>query len=381
MRVCADARLLAKYRPSGIAEYALFLLEGLLAQKAEDEDFFIFYNGWRKSLLPLAWRGQSAIIEKRWPNRLFDLSARLFNQPRLEKLISADVYFSPHFNNLPLGDSGRRVITFHDLSFVHHPDFFSPRQHFWHWLQNYRGQVLTAGRLIAVSDFTKSDLVNYFSLPPEKVAAIYSGINPLYRPLAPADGNLAEFRKQRRLDRPFLFYLGSIELRKNIGLIIKAFNFLKEDPRLKDWRLFLAGAFGWGSNEILKEAARSAAAADIKFLGPINAEDALYFYNSAGVFVYPSFFEGFGFPPLEAQACGVPVVASNRSSLPEILGASALLVDPWRVGDLVSAVKEIVFNSSRKNGLIKAGAENVRRFNWEKTSAQTMRVLREVGIN
>ena len=361
----------------GIPAYAYFLIDELLSSKAAGDQFILFYNAFRKAPLPDLWRKSADIVEKSWPNRLLDLSLRFSGEPRLDRFINADVYFSPHFNNMSLADFSKRVITVHDLSFIHHPDFFSPRQKFWHWLQNYRRQINFAGRLIAVSDFTKSDLINYFSLPPEKVSRIYSGINPFYKKLSENDPDFLKFKKTTRLNNPFIFYLGLLERRKNIGVLIEAFNSLKKNPKFRSFKLILAGAFGWGGAEISSLAKKSRFAKDIRFLGAISHNDALRLYNAAEVFVYPSFFEGFGFPPLEAQSCGTPVIASNRASLPEILGESALLVEPWKIGDLVSAIETVVLNPGIKKRFVLAGFKNIKRFDWKKTARETLRVFYE----
>lgn len=378
MRVCVDIRLLARRVFWGIPAYAYFLIDEFLSSKAVSDDFILFYNAFRKAPLPDFWKKSANVIEKSWPNRLLDLSLRVFSEPRLDRFISADVYFSPHFNNMSLSDSAKRVITIHDLSFIHHPDFFSPRQKFWHWLQDYKCQIKEAGRLIAVSDFTKSDLINYFSLPPEKVVRIYSGINPIYKKLPESDVGLLKFKKAARLNTPFIFYLGLLERRKNIGVLLEAFNSLKKNPKFKSFKLVLAGAFGWGGAGIFSLAQESRFAKDIKFLGAISHIDALRLYNAAEVFVYPSFFEGFGFPPLEAQSCGTPVIASNRASLPEILGDSALLIEPWKTGELVSAIETVCLNSGIKKRLIQAGFKNIKRFSWQKAAAETLQVIKKV---
>lgn len=379
MKICVDIRLLARRVFWGIPAYAYFLTDEFLNSKAVGDDFTLFYNAFRKAPLPEAWKKSANVIEKSWPNRFLDLSLRIFNEPRLDRFIDADVYFNPHFNNMSLRDSAKRVITIHDLSFIHHSDFFSPRQKFWHWLQNYKRQIMKSSRLIAVSDFTKSDLINYFSLAPEKVVRIYSGINPIYKKLPASDIGLLKFKKAARLNSPFIFYLGLLERRKNIGVLIEAFNSLKRNSKFKSFKLVLAGAFGWGGADIFSLAKKSSFAKDIKFLGTVSHMDALRLYNAAEVFVYPSFFEGFGFPPLEAQSCGTPVIASNRASLPEVLGNSAVLIEPWKIGELASAIENVVLNPGTKDRLIQTGFKNIKRFNWKKTAQETLKVIHEAS--
>ena len=157
--------------------------------------------------------------------------------------------------------------------------------------------------------------------------------------------------------------------------IIRAFNILKQDPTYKDFELVIAGQLGWLYEATLKEAKYSAVGADIRFLGKILWEERMLLYNLAHVFAYPSFFEGFGFQPLEAQACGVPVIASNRTSLPEVLGESAILVDPWKLDQIAGAMRLLIDNNEERERYILAGLENAKKFSWEKAGTETLKLL------
>lgn len=376
MKILIDLRVLAQPQFSGITEYAKFLVSHLLLVDSKNE-YLLFYNGYQKPPLPAQWQNnpQVKVIDWPIPNRLWSLTNRIFNLPKIDKMIKADIFFCPHFNILSMINPKRRIFTFHDLSFIHWPNFFSHREKFWHWLQNYQHQAKTAGHLIAVSNFTRQDIINHLSVPPERITRIYSGINPIYRMLPDKDKDLKEFQKIHHLEKPFVFYLGAIEPRKNILAIIKAFNILKIEKNFKDLQLIIAGPKGWLYDKIFREARISNFKEDIIFWGPATLLEALFLYNSAEAFVYPSFFEGFGFPPLEAQACGLPVITSNRSSLPEVVGDSALMIDPWRIDELALALKELLTNQRLRDRLQKAGFSNIKRFDWRKTAQQTLRVF------
>lgn len=365
MKILTDVRLLARGGVSGIEEYTRNLLSALLAMDEENEHSF-FYNGFRKhplsSQLPLA---NSKVIDWHLPNRIFDFSTRFLSWPKVGKISGADLIFSPHFNFLEKGDTPR-VITFHDLSFLHHPYFFSWKQRAWHWLQNCRLQARRAEKIIAVSEFTRSDLVNTLGVPAEKIEIIYSGISEDFKIID---------RFQPLIAEPFILYLGTIEPRKNIIALIRAFNLVKADSNFKNFKLILAGRKGWLYDNILREAHRSPYRTDIVFWGSVSHEEKIQLYNAAKVFVYPSFFEGFGFPPLEAQACGCPVIVADRTSLPEILGQSAIFLDPWRIGDLAGAIKKSVSDSVLRRSLISAGLKNAKRFSWKDTAAKTLRLF------
>ena len=140
----------------------------------------------------------------------------------------------------------------------------------------------------------------------------------------------------------------------------------------------LAGPVGWLADEVFREARQARARAQIRFLGHLKAEDRVLLYNASSVFAFPSFFEGFGFPPLEAQACGVPVVASNRTSLPEILGTSAKLINPWRVGDIAGALEELLTPGAERERAIQEGIKNASRFTWAEAAKKTIEVYNKI---
>lgn len=377
MQILVDVRLLCRGGTSGIEEYTRNLL-GALLDCDSDNNYLLFYNGLRKKPINLEPRGsdlETRVLNWKIPNKLFDLSTRFLGFPAIDRFIKTDIVFSPHFNILKTADAPR-VITFHDLSFVHHPQFFSRRQRFWHWLQNVKQQVREADRIIAVSEFTKSDLVNLLGAPPEKITVIYSGISEKFGKIATPTNSDASELVARNDGKPYILYLGTLEPRKNVPAIIRAFNILKQDPFFRDWQLVLAGRPGWLYKDVIKEADCSPYRNDIIFKGAVRPDERVSLYNLAEVFVYPSFFEGFGFPPLEAQACGCPVVASDRTSLPEVLGESALLVNPWRAEELTAAIKKIVADSGQRDRLVKSGFANAARFDWQKTAKETLKIFK-----
>ncbi|MDP1706661.1 MAG: glycosyltransferase family 1 protein [bacterium] len=373
MRIFLDGRVLIGRNFGGVGEYARLLFENLLKSAPADE-FILWLNSFRdKQEVVDYWQEKFPnlrIIENRWPNRLFDLTNGFLNGPKIDKKISADVFYSPHFNILSLATPRKRILTVHDLSFIHFPEFFSWRDNLYHGRQFLTKQFRAAEKIVAVSDFTAWDLAETFKLPAEKIIRIHSGINPIFRRLAVGEilDVSAEIRQMTET-RPFILIAGTtLEPRKNHIALIKAFNHLKTKPIFKDFALVIAGPKGWLFEDIFKEAGSSPFAVDIRFLGSVSDNNLVWLYNNAAVFAYPSFFEGFGFPPLEAQACGLPVVASNRSSLLEILGDSALLVDPWRIGELAEALEAVLTKDSLRQDLIKRGLVNVKRFDWQKTA-------------
>ncbi|MEK7464201.1 MAG: glycosyltransferase family 1 protein [Patescibacteria group bacterium] len=379
MRIFFDGRVLINTGVfSGISEYARILLGNLLENDSKNE-YIIFLNSFRKNLeiSKQFSSNRSKTINYHIPNRLLDITSNLLNFPAIDKTVKADVFYSPHLNILSFKNPKRRVLTIHDLSFMYFPKFFSVAQKLWHMRQSYESQIKSAGKIIAVSDFTAWNIAETFNIPKENIKRIYSGINPIYKIIPKNNEELKKFSYSKGLNNPFLLYLGALEPRKNIIGVIKAFNLLKTKTRFGDLKLVIAGGKGWLYDKIFKEAATSSYKKDILFWGKASPKEALYLYNLASVFVYPSFFEGFGFPPLEAQACGLPVVASNRSSLPEILGNSALLSDPYKTDELAMGIETVLVDTAMREELKDKGLENIKRFSWKNTAQELIKIFNE----
>lgn len=381
MKIILDARVLGHGTTSGISGYTHNLYNHLLTNSPEHE-FVLYYSGRRKRELPSAWLSlpNVSVRQINTPNKLLDLSMRTIGLPMIERKTKADIIFSPHFNILTT-EHTPRVITIHDISFIHRADFFSPRQMFWHWLQNYQEQIHRAKRIITVSEFTKNDLIQTLHIAPEKISVVHSGIDPSLHKLAETDQELIHFRKKYELTAPYLLYLGAFEPRKNIEALIKAFSLIKKSPDFKEYKLVLVGKPGWHANRLVKLAHATAHRNDIVFLTNITDQERIFVYNGARVFIYPSFFEGFGFPPIEAQACGVPVVYGDRAALPEIIGTSGVPTDPWNISQLAQTIVQIDTNNELRNQLIEKGLINSKRFTWATAATQTLNIITDTHAN
>jgi len=377
VKILIDARLLSKGNSSGIEEYTKLLIDNIL-NIDEVNTYEFFTNGLLKSALPKEWMTKAVVHSWSLPNKIFDVSAKFLNFPKIDSCLKFDLVFSPHFNNLPLKNTPR-ILTIHDLSFIHHPDFFSKRHKFWHYFQDIKKQINNAQMIIADSDFTKNDLINTLGISEEKIKRIYPGLSDKFKKISPSEIVLEKYK----IKKPYLLYLGTIEPRKNVSSVVAAFNILKSGKfkeSFKELNLVIAGQRGWLYEDVIKKINSSEHRKNIILTGKVENEDRVDIYNGAAVFVYPSFFEGFGFPSLEAQACGIPVVASNRTSLGELLGSSALLVDPWRVGDLAHAVEEILVNLNWQMYLVSSGFNNIKRFSWKKTAKDLISIFNKFHL-
>jgi glycosyltransferase involved in cell wall biosynthesis len=382
---------------SGISEYAANLLSALL-RLDQNNDYRLFYNSFHNLDKRLdVWRRPNArIVKTHWPNKIFNYGlVKIFHYPKLDRVLGGvDVFWSPHFNftsltKPPVGP--RTVITVHDLSFLRYPEFFSIRKNFWHQALNVKATLMAADKIIAVSENTKNDLIELAGVNPAKIAVIYSGNNIAKREVSREEKRefllkheLLESGSANADPGRLILYLGNIEPRKNIQGLIEAFNILRAGKvslgvdRTADLKLILAGADGWKNKKIYAAWQNSPYRDDIKFLGYISKKDKEILYSLATVFAYPSFYEGFGFPPLEAMTCGLPVVCSNVSSLPEVVGDAAVMIDPFRPEEIAQALGLILSDEALRQRLISRAYERAALFTWNKAAAAYLKIFSEM---
>ena len=376
MTIGIDIRVLALGTKSGIEEYTENLLAHLLPLN-KNIKFKLFYSSFKNDLKKYEWMKlpNVEVFNFRFPNKLLFGLARLFNRPHVDRLIGGvDVFFSPHFLLAPLSSDCRRITTIHDLSYIRFKEFFSWRRNLWHRFQTRPlNKINLTDKIIAVSQSTKQDLVEKYDFSSGNVGVIYSGISDsIFRP---QENELELFKKENNLPDKFILFLAKLEPRKNIVGLIRAFNLLKSSECFDDLHLIIAGSRGWLYENIYCEAEASKYKNKIIFKNNFKDDDRKFYYSLASVFVYPSFFEGFGFPPLEAMACRTPVVTSFNSSLPEVVGDGAILVDPHNAVDISNAIKYILSDMALRDSLIKKGLERTRHFTWSKCAERTLKLL------
>lgn len=373
MIVGIDIRVLGSPIKSGIEEYAENLLAHMLALDRTIK-FKLFFSSWESDIPDYNWLHLPNVELHKFkvPNKLLFASSHLFNAPKIDKLIGgADIFFSPHFLLSALSPECKKVVTFHDLSYVRFPEFFSRRRNFWHKVEmKPERQSRFSDKMIAVSESTKKDLVAIYDIDPAKIEVIHSGISSAIK--KPSDILLSEFRIKNDLPDEFILFLGKLEPRKNIPGLIRAFNILKQNNKFNKLNLIITGSRGWLLKDMFKQVESSPFKDQIILKGHVKDEDRALYYGLASVFVYPSFFEGFGFPPLEAMACGTPVIVSNSSSLPEVVAMAGLLIDPYNINELASAISAILTDNKLKEGLVSLGLDRVGEFTWQKTAEKTL---------
>lgn len=380
MRIGIDIRCLAEGKRTGVEEYTLALLKELFERDQKNE-YILFFNAWKKSLPDFSWLApyhNVTLKTFRFPNKLLNLSLWYLGLPRLDLLLGGtDVFFLPNLNFAAVSKKTRLVVTAHDLSFELFPETFSFKQRLWHYLVNFRHLLRRADHIMAVSQSTKDDLVAEYQVPEEKICVVPSGIDERFRQMDRNDAELVRIKEKYHLPYKFILYLGTFEPRKNIMALIQSYEALlaSGNPSLTKYDLVLAGTRGWKCDDVFQAREQSPYKERILLPGFIADEDKVALYNLASVFVYPSLYEGFGFPPLEAMACGVPVITSHSSALPEVVGAAGMMIDPYQPDELYQALQSVLNDQTLSFALTQRGIAQAKQFSWGKTADLTLALL------
>ncbi|HPN96441.1 MAG TPA: glycosyltransferase family 1 protein [Candidatus Moranbacteria bacterium] len=381
MKIAIDARCLMEGRRTGVEEYLLNLILNLLEIDTKNE-YVLFLNSWKNPKFDFSVFSRFKNVRiKRWrvPNKILNFSFWYLGWPHIDKLAGgADIVFMPNIIFGSVSKEAKLIVTIHDLSFERHNEYFSPKRKMWHIFINPKKICQKADKIIAVSSSSKNDLVSFYKISPEKVMVIHNGVDDKFKIINRNDEKLIKIKEKYDLPYKFILYLGTIEPRKNIFGIIRAFNRWQKkaeisgDEELTKYKLVIAGEKGWMQEKIFREIETSDYKEKIQVINFVRDEDKEYVYNLASLFVYPSFFEGFGFPPLEAMKCGVPVIASNNSSLPEVVGGGGLLIDPDKPDEIYKAMKEVLTDKKLREDITKKGLEKSLEFGWKKTARATL---------
>ena len=345
MKIGIDARCFARGKITGVEEYTKNMLESIF-DSDHTNSYILFFNAWKNQDVDFAWATQYANVSvKKFaiPNKLLNFCLWFFRYPKLDRLLGGvDVFFMPNNNFCAVSPNVDLLLTVHDLSFEHYKKTFSLKRQVWHFFVNPRLLMNRANHIFAVSEATKIDLCTTYHIASQKVTVMLNGKPSHMGTLSRNDLSLITVKEKYKLPYKFILYFGTIEPRKNIVSIIKAFDILrKKNPQIPH-KLVIAGSRGWRSVAIYTEKELAKYHADIMIIADIPEEDKEALYTLASVFVYPSFFEGFGFPPLEAMMCGTPVITSHTSSLPEVGGSQCIMIDPHRQEELVIALEALL---------------------------------------
>lgn len=289
-----------------------------------------------------------------------------FVQPFLINKGLLDVYHNPDHILPILPVKAKKIVTVHDLCFYKHPETFSTAKRRYKKMMT-PVSLKRADRIIADSHSTKKDIIELFSIPEGKIAVVHIGVSRDFRPLS----------VPKSPDRPFILFVGTLEKRKNIEGLIDAYAIAVKRHGISH-DLVIAGKKGWLYDGIFRKVRKEGLKDRVKFFFDVKQEELPVLYNTAELFVYPSLYEGFGLPVLESMACGTPVITSNISSLPEVAGDAAVLVDPLDRDSIAGAILKVLSDKQYSKGLSQKGLERAKQFGWDKCARETLEVYKSV---
>ena len=369
-----DAHLLSlgeNYRAAGVSHYIYHLLAHL--PDVEPKLRYTAYLGTDSLALPPDAIQQSVSL---WQTHR-PLARILWEQASAPLAMVRDRVNLWHalVNVQPLLSPRPAIVTIQDLSFAIYPERFRTANR----LYNRLFVRLTAHRarhIIVTSHSTKEDIVRCYGVPQEKITVTHLAVGDEFRPISD-DAALGEFRRQKGLPDHMILFVGTIEPRKNLTRLVEAFGEFRRKARLPH-HLVIGGGRGWMYDRVYAAVQELGLQDAVHFPGFIPQADLAWWYNSADLVAYPSLYEGFGLPPLEAMSCGTPVVTTNISSLPEIVGDAAIKVDPHSVSELADAMIRLASDAGLRAEKREAGLKRAAGFSWDRTARETVRVYRRI---
>lgn len=382
MNIGIDIRCLMDKQRTGVGEYAFGLLNAVF-KIDKGNQYFLFYNSHQdvsQNIPP--WDFPNVrFISVRWPNKLFNVLL-MFGLIKLDKMVSKkhkvesrklcetgnwklkiDVWFSPNLNFTSLTSKTKFILTIHDLSFEFLPKCYTFKQRLWHRLLRPRKQCKRADVILTPSENTRRDVEAKYKVESRKVKVLRPGLSTT---TTQNPSNRTQVKEKYSLPEEFVLFLGTIEPRKNVEAVIGAFARMY-DTRHRAYGLVIAGSKGWKNEVVFQMIANTP---NVRYIDYVSEEDKPALYKLASLFVYPSLYEGFGLPVLEAMACGTPVITSHRASLPEVGGDAVYYVNPANVAELSVAMELVLKNEDLRLKMVERQRGQAKKFNWEKSAGE-----------
>lgn len=356
---------------TGTENYSWQILKNLISIDTENKYYVYVREGYNKRDFdfPPSVKIMPIKLPRLWTQ--LGLATRTFNDP-------LDVLFVPA-HTLPLirKPDLPTVMVVHDLGAEYLPAMHQIKQQLYlNFITHH--QLKTATHLIAVSEATKKDLIAKIKIPASKISVVYEAYEEKKKNEAKIDKTLCKFGLE---DKPYFLFVGTIQPRKNLIRLIEAFSLflIESQDKARDCQLVIAGKPGWDYDEILSLPEKLGIKQRIKFVGRVDDSELADLYKGAVALTYPSLFEGFGLPILEAYDNGCPVITSTTSSMPEVAGKGAILVDPTSVNAIMTAMNSLFHDKEQRRSLIKLGQEQLTHFSWKKAAQETLEVLKKAA--
>ena len=361
---------------TGIGQYTYQLAKGL--EKFEDLELSMFYaNGWSTEVRdkPIKQIRNIKLLIKKFIPKTYEISRMIhqsyFNERSFDKV--KGIYHEPNF--LAFDYAGPLVLTVHDLSWIHYPEMH-PADRVRNMNKHFQKSMERASMIITDSQAIKDEIIEMFGVADTRIKSIPLGVESLFRPLT-LEESMPVLQQHGLSYQKYILAVGTLEPRKNLSSALLAYMQLPADIR-KHYPLVLVGMKGWHTSSLETQMAPMVAAGEIRQLGYLAREDLAVIIAGALTLVYPSIYEGFGLPPLEAMTCGVPVIASNVSSLPEVVGHSGLLVNPHDIDDIAKAMQTMINAPDIRAMSAQKALDRSAEFSWDSCVDQTMSIYRHV---
>ncbi|MCB0516617.1 MAG: glycosyltransferase family 1 protein [Chitinophagales bacterium] len=368
MQIAVNTRLLQKKNLDGIGQFSVEILKRLCVNMAAQQFLFIFDRKEEQDYIfcpnvqymrvPPPTR--HPLLIKTWFNYAIPLSVRL---KKADIFFSPDGFLSPNLN-IP------QIPVVHDLNFLHYPQAF-PEVYKKLFLDYFVKNLLKADHIITVSNFSKNDIVNSLQIPAEKITVAYNGRSDAYRPLQEEEKN--NVRKRYTQGKPYFIFIGTLIPRKNIARLLQAFDKFKTTYQTEH-KLLIVGNKRWWDTEMEEAFINMLHHKSVVFTGYLPQNQMPYILGAAECLLFVPLFEGFGIPLVDAMAANVPIISSNTSAMPEVVGKAALLVNPLDIDAIVAAMCEIITEKTQCQHLIQAGNRQLKLFSWD-NSAQIIAKL------
>ena len=374
MRIAIDARM--GDTRGGIGIYTRELISQLADIDKKNQYFVIVNKHGDRSFV--SSEDNFSILESSITRKHYFIKD-VWNQfflPFLLEANSIDIYFNPRYILPFFKGKTKMVVTMHDMIAFLYPEIWSGISGFR--IRNYiKLSSQRADLILTVSNCAKKDIVRILHIPDDKIKVIYCGINKkLYKPLPDLSVQRLVKRKYG-IRKKYILATGPLGMRKNHDRLIDAYSILPKYIR-EDYQLIITGEKKGTYNNLLKKVSKICLADDIVFTGFIPEKEMPMVINAASLFVFPSFYEGFGIPLLEAMACGTPLLASNVSSIPEVVGSAALLFDPYNINEMASVIGKVITDEDLRQKLIQRGFEQIKKYSWKNTAKEILGVFEEV---
>ena len=376
MKIGFDISPLLWKKKAGIGWYTYNLIKNI--EKVDKENIYVLYGSCfrqykEKYEIKKDFKSENFyIVVKRLPNRIYNYTVQRFLP--VEFLYGKfDLIHTLHIFS-PLSLYSKQIITIHDLTPLINPNWFlqSDSEKFKFIISK---AIKRVEKIIADSYSTKKDIINFFNVNSGKIEVIHLAADEIYRPIENKEA-IDYVKKKYGINQKYIFFVGTVEPRKNIPVLIDAFTIIKE--KFPEYKLVICGQIGIKSEIFYKKMQEipENVKKDIILTGYVPVLELPYLYNGCEVFVYPSLYEGFGLPVLEAMSCGVPVITSKTSSLPEVVGDAGILVNPENCEEIVEAILFVLDNENMRKTLSKKGLERAKLFSWENTAKKTLDVYK-----